>query len=459
MIKKELSHVQEPNLLADRFPHISPPHIVFSEPIHEKLDGRLVCIDPRDVKSRDIHITDTTFRDGQQARPPYTTEQTVRLYDLLAKLSGPNGIIRQTEFFIYSPRDREAVDKCRERGHRFPEITGWIRAEKQDFFLVEKMGLKETGMLTSCSDYHIFYKMKLDRKKVFEKYIGLVKECLAKGIRLRCHLEDVTRADFEGFVLPFVQKLMRISEEVDENLKVKIRLCDTMGFGIPYPGVSIPRSVPKMVLSMIHMAGVPSERLEWHGHNDFHKVLINGLAAWIYGCNALNCTLLGIGERTGNPPLEGAIIDYIGLKQDLCGIDTTVITEIAEYYRSIGVAIPERAPFIGEDFIKTRAGVHAGGLSQDERIYNIFDTGKLLNRKPTVVLTDKSGTDGIYLWVNNFLGLQGKEKIKKTKMIEIMRWVDNQYKEEARTTAISDKEMIDLIKKWLPAEYRKYGKN
>ena len=43
-------------------------------------------------------------------------------------------------------------------------------------------------------------------------------------------------------------------------------------------------------------------------------------------------------------------------------------------------------------------------------------------------------------------------------MMEIMRWVDSQYKEEGRTTAISDQEMIDLVKKWLPEEYRKSGK-
>ena len=140
------------------------------------------------------------------------------------------------------------------------------------------------------------------------------------------------------------------------------------------------------------------------------------------------------------------------------GIDTTVITEIAEYYRSIGVHIPERAPFIGDDFNKTRAGIHADGLAQDERIYNIFDTTILLKRPARVVLTDKSGTDGVYLWVNKYLGLEGKNRLKKTKLIRIMLWVDNQYKEEGRTTAVSDQEMIALVKKHLPEEYQKAKK-
>ena len=453
MKRRELKEASRPNLFTDRFPHSIPPHIVFDGPVTEQLGSETFSVNPSDLKVRDIHITDTTFRDGQQARPPYTVKQIVELFDLLSRLSGPNGVVRQTEFFLYSTGDREAVEKCLERGHRYPEITGWIRAEPEDIHLVAKVGLKETGMLTSCSDYHIFHKLKLDRRRAFDKYTGLAKEAISKGIRPRCHLEDVTRADIEGFVIPYVQELMRISEEVDDSLKVKIRLCDTMGFGVSYPGASLPRSVPKLVLTMLHEAGVPSDRLEWHGHNDFNKVLINGTTAWLYGCDALNCTLLGIGERTGNPPLESAIFEYIGLKRDMCGIDTTVITEIARYYRSIGTHIPARTPFVGDDFPKTRAGIHADGLTRDERIYNIFDTGKLLNRPPQVALTDKSGSDGVALWVNNYLGLKGSDRIKKTKIVKLMRWVIDQYDVENRTTAISDEEMVELVKKILPERY------
>ncbi len=453
MDELKLKEVSEPALLSDMFPHSMPPHVVFEGELHEEMDGTTYTITPSDIRKRDIRITDTTFRDGQQARPPYTVEQTVHLYDLLSKLSGPHGVIRQTEFFLYSHKDREAVEKCLNRGYHYPEVTGWIRADAGDLSLVEKTGLKETGMLTSCSDYHIFMKLRMNRREAFDKYTGLVKDALAKGIRPRCHLEDVTRADIHGFVLPYVQELMRISEEVDDSLKVKVRLCDTMGFGVPYPGAMLPRSVPKLILSMIHKAGVPSDQLEWHGHNDFHKVFINGTTAWLYGCNALNATLLGIGERTGNPPLEGTIFEYIGLKGDMCEIDTTVIAEIAEFYRSIGTRISVRYPFVGDDFHKTRAGIHADGLARDERIYSIFDTQELLRRPPEIVITDKSGSDGIYLWINNYLGLHGKDRIKKTKLIPIMKWVTEQYDVENRTTAISDREMVDLVREHLAEEY------
>jgi len=183
-------------------------------------------------------------------------------------------------------------------------------------------------------------------------------------------------------------------------------------------------------------------------------VMINATTAWLYGCNALNGTLLGIGERTGNPPVEGAIVEYIGLKGGLNGIDTHVITEIAEYYRSIGTRISVRYPLVGDDFHKTRAGIHAGGLSADERIYNIFDTTALLDRPPEVAITDKSGADGVALWVNNFLGLHGPDRIRMSKMVKIMRWVADQYDLHGRTTAISDKELIEQVKTHLPEQYK-----
>ncbi len=449
-----LQNVTEPNLIEDIFPHTVPPLVKFEGPIREIIDGREVEFDPRSVLNRDIHITDTTFRDGQQSRPPYTKEQMVHIYSMLSRLGGQNGVVRQTEFFLYTQNDRETVDACRDLGLRYPEITGWIRADIADFRLVKEMGLRETGMLTSCSDYHIFYKQKQTRREAMDQYVEVVEAAFEAGIRPRCHLEDVTRSDLKGFVIPFVQKLAKLSEQVPDNLKVKIRLCDTMGFGVCFPNVAEPRSIPKLIWRMKEDCGISGDRIEWHGHNDFHKVHANGIAAWIYGADALNTTLFGFGERTGNPPLEGAIIEYIALKGNPLDIDLRAITELAEYYqKQVKAAIPANYPFAGRDFNTTRAGIHAGGLRRNEKIYTIFDTRKLLGRPPKVAITDKSGTDGVALWVNEFLGLKGKERLSITKVVKIQRWVMDQYEKKGRLTAISEEELEDQVKRHFPELY------
>jgi isopropylmalate/homocitrate/citramalate synthase len=434
----ELKDVKEPVLYRDTFPYTNVPRVV--------LEDRLIQTNI----PKDIWITDTTFRDGQQSRPPYTPAQIADIFDFLHRMSGPNGVIRQTEFFLYSEKDREAVRLCMERGYRYPEITGWIRANKNDFKLVKEMGLKETGILTSCSDYHIFLKLNMSRKEALRQYLDIVATALEQGIIPRCHLEDITRADFYGFVIPFSQELMKLSEET--KVPIKIRACDTMGYGFPFPGTALPRGVPEIFYSLIHDGGVPSEQLEWHGHNDFHKGLINGVAAWMYGCSSVNGALLGFGERTGNTPIEAMLIDYISLTGNDAGIDTTAITEMAEYFkREMGFPIPANYPFVGSEFNSTSAGIHADGMMKNEEIYNIFDTSKILKRPMGVIITDKSGIAGIAHWVNSHLGLDADKKIDKRHpgLAKIHKWVMEQY-EQGRTTSISGDELIEKAKKYLP---------
>ena len=433
-----LVDVKEPNLLRNEFPYSGVPKITF--------DGKILPVDMPD----DFWITDTTFRDGQQARPPYTVKQIVDIFDLLHRLGGPNGVIRQSEFFLYSQKDREAVEKCLERGHKFPEVTGWIRAVKKDFQLVKDMGLKETGILTSVSDYHIFLKLNRTRRQCMDDYLDVVRASIEAGVKPRCHFEDVTRADIYGFVVPFAIELMKLSK--DSKMPIKVRLCDTMGYGVTYPGAALPRAIDKLVRAMIDDAGVPSEELEWHGHNDFHKVHINAATAWLYGCSAANGALLGFGERTGNPPIEALIIEYLALKGDSNSIDTTVITEIADYFKKeLKYRIPPNYPFVGEDFNVTRAGIHADGVLKNEEIYNIFDTAALLKRPLGVMVTDKSGLAGIASWINMHLGLEGEKKIDKRHpgASRINKWVMEEF-EKGRETSVSTEEMERLAHKYLP---------
>lgn len=431
--KYELQEREEPNLYRNLFEYDSIPKISFN---HRNVPINM---------PKEIWITDTTFRDGQQSTSPFTTTQIVDLYKLLNKLGGPRGIIRQSEFFVYSPKDRRAVEECLALGLDFPEVTTWIRASDKDFELVREIGIKETGILVSCSDYHIYKKMGLTRKSALEKYLGIVKNALDHGIKPRCHFEDITRADFYGFVLPFAEELVSLGEEA--GVPIKIRACDTMGYGVSFPGTALPRSVQGIIYGLQHYAGVSSEMLEWHGHNDFYKSVSNASTAWLYGCSGVNCSLLGIGERTGNCPLEAMVIEYCSLRGTSDGMNLPVITEIANYFeREIGYEIPARTPFVGRNFNVTRAGIHADGLLKDEEIYNIFNTAKLLNRPASVAVDMHSGLAGIAHWMNSYFSLSPEESIGKqhpsiAKMKEI---IDAQYS-DGRTTVMGDDELVNIL--------------
>lgn len=430
--------VDKPNLFRNMYPYNEIPRLIFNQ--------RIV---PMNMPER-LYITDTTFRDGQQARSPYTVEQIVHLYDLLHKLDNGSGIIHQSEFFLYSNKDKEAVTACLERGYEFPQITSWIRANKKDFQLVKDMNIKETGILVSCSDYHIFKKMKWTRNEAIENYLSVICAALEAGIVPRCHFEDITRADFFGFVLPFAAKLMELSKE--SGIPIKIRACDTLGLGSYIPGVVLPRSVQQIMYGLMNYSNVPSEQLEWHGHNDFYNAVPNAVTAWMYGASAINTSLLGIGERTGNTPLEAMCIEYCQLKGNTGGLDLKVITEIAEYFENeLNYEIPPRTPFVGRAFNATKAGIHADGLLKDEEIYNIFNTTDILGRPPIVVVDKVSGLAGITAWINTYYMLDDAHKIDKKdpRVAKIKEWVDSEY-EGGRTTVIGDLELEHQVYLHMP---------
>ena len=432
--KYDLQDVKTPQLYRDIYPYDEVPKMTFN---HRRV--------PLDMPEK-IWITDTTFRDGQQSRAPYTAEQIVHLYKLLARLGGPQGIIRQSEFFVYTKKDRKALEDCMALGYKFPEITTWIRAKKEDFALVHDIGIRETGILVSCSDYHIFKKLNMSRKQAFDHYLGVVKDAFAAGISPRCHLEDLTRADFYGFVVPFVNELTELSKEA--GVPVKIRMCDTMGYGVPYPGVALPRSVPGIVYGLHHYSDVTSDMLEWHGHNDFYMGVANAVSAWLYGASGVNCSLLGIGERTGNVPLEAMVMQYASVQGSLDGMDTTAITEIAEYFeKELGYEIPPMTPFVGSAFNLTRAGIHADGMMKDAEIYNIFDTEKILNRPALVSVSNTSGLAGIAYWINMHYRLKGDKTVTKHDFLvtEMKARIDALYA-DGRTTVMGDDELEALVK-------------
>jgi len=431
--KYRLQEVTEPNLYREIFSYKEIPRITFN---HRHV--------PMFVP-KEIWITDTTFRDGQQSRSPYTVDQIVKIFDYLHKLDNDSGVIRQTEFFLYSKKDKEALGKCLNKAYKYPEVTSWIRAKKEDFKLVKEMGLKETGILVSCSDYHIFKKLNLTRKKAMDMYLSIIESALENGIIPRCHFEDITRADFYGFVVPFTNKLMKLSKKA--KIPIKIRACDTLGLGLSYPGTALPRSVQGIIYGLRHYSEVPPQWIEWHGHNDFYKAVTNSTTAWLYGASAVNTSLLGIGERTGNCPLEAMVIEYAQLRGTAKNMRLEVITEIANYFeRELKYQIPSRTPFVGDAFNRTRAGIHADGILKDEEIYNIFDTERILNKPVVVTVGPHSGLAGIAVWMNKYFKLERERRINKRDpmVLKLKEYIDKEYA-KGRVTSFSDEELEYLV--------------
>lgn len=349
--------------------------------------------------------TETTHRDGQQGGLPLTTEQSLKIYDILCAFTGSSGAIRQAEFFVYRPADKATLEGALERwrGGAPIEPTTWIRAAAKDVELIKALGVRETGMLASASDYHTFHKFKPGgRNQAAETYLEAVQRVVDAGIRPRLHLEDATRASLD-FILPFAEAVWRICEPV--GLRPKFRVCDTMGLGLPYEDVSLPRSIPGMIRAL-RAAGADSTELEFHPHNDTGLVVANCLAAVRAGCAVINGTSLGKGERTGNAPLEQVLLHLSGMGYfSESQPDFTALNALVDLYADMGEAIPPKYPLYGRDAHRTRAGVHADGLNKFWWMYAPFNVPDLLGRPLEVSLTKDSGIAGLIFLIRQHLGL------------------------------------------------------
>lgn len=391
-----------------------------------------------------VWTTETTHRDGQQGGLPLTVDQGVRIYELMCAFSGTSGAVRQAEFFVYRSADRKILEGALERYQDGAPVepTTWIRATAKDAALVREIGVRETGMLASASDYHTFYKFTPGgRRAAATSYLDAVKAVLDAGLRPRLHLEDATRAP-EEFILPFTEAVKETAAAYPDIAPPKFRICDTMGLGLPYENVEWPRSVPRLV-RRVRELGVAPEDLEFHPHNDTHLVVANCLAAILAGCAAVNGTLLGKGERTGNAPLEAILLHAAGMGCLVDGMpDFRALNDLAELYEEMGEPVPPKYPLYGRDAHRTRAGIHADGLNKFWWMYAPFDVPRLLGRPLEISLTRDSGLAGLIFLIKQRTGRELSKDDPELRRIhdELTRQFD-----EGRQTAVEWEEISELL--------------
>jgi isopropylmalate/homocitrate/citramalate synthase len=348
-------------------------------------------------------ITDTTLRDGAQDPrfAQFPAEARVRYFDLLHELDNGTGRIEQVEVFIYQKRDLWALEQLLDRGYDFPQVTTWTRATPKDIKLaVEVSGgrVKETGMLASSSDHHIFDKLGFrSKEEAVDKYLQPIMTAVEHDITPRIHLEDATKADIYGFVIPFIQRALRETEG-----RAKFRVCDTLGVGFPDPYAALPVGVPKLISTIIAETGA---QIEWHGHNDFGFATANSIAAWRYGARRVNVAFGGLGERTGNTTLEQVVADYVRIYGDP-GFKLEALRQIAELIKSDVSDVNIKSPIVGDAIFTTQSGIHQSGVERQRDaeggdIYLPFDPG-LLGKRPEELLRvgSLSGAEGIIAALN-----------------------------------------------------------
>jgi isopropylmalate/homocitrate/citramalate synthase len=421
---------------------------------------RPMSIPSPSARSHPKRITDTTLRDGAQdpcfALFPHETK--LRYYDLLHELDNGTGRIENVEVFIYQKRDKWVLEKLLERNYEFPQVTTWTRATPKDIKLLVELSqgrVKETGMLASASDHHIFDKLNHPSKEAaIEKYLIPIMTALENGIRPRVHLEDATKADIAGWVIPFMKRVL------DETKgRACFRICDTMGWGVPDPHAGLPTGIPKLISVLYEETGA---ELEFHGHNDFGLATANSIAAWIYGCNRVNTAFASMGERTGNTSFEQMLAAMVRFYGDP-GLNLGVLAEITKLIHTEVYPVSSKAPLIGSGIFTTQAGLHQTGVQRHNEapgglIYLPYSPN-LVGREQVELhrIGGLTGMEGVVTVLNQELEAEG-EKRRHTMVSRTAKLIydkvhdeyDGTWDEEerkyvnARTTFFESQELLEM---------------
>lgn len=390
---------------------------------------------------QEVFVSDSTLRDGaQMPGVVIKVRDRIKIFEYLHNIG-----VDKLEVFLFTESDKETARCMLNCGYASPEVTGWSRANPKDIDLVLKMdGIRETGILMSISDPHIHAKMGLkSREQAEEKYLKAQEYALDHGLKTRAHLEDITRADLKGFVYPLARKIL------EREPNCILRICDTLGFGVPFAGACDPYGIPEMISGLSDLG---AKNIETHIHDDFGLGTANSLAGYWHGANWSNLTFMGIGERAGNSELEKALLFLSQRVDGFQKYDLSYLTEFAKYMEEhVGLHIPRNKAVVGRNIFAHESGIHTAGVIKDPFIYEPYPP-QLVGGMRKIMIGSTSGIEVIRFKIEEALRelTDVKTSLQKDdwRVREIQKEISQLYENELRNSCISDDELKAFAEKY-----------
>ncbi|MDD2411166.1 MAG: homocitrate synthase [Candidatus Methanomethylophilaceae archaeon] len=309
-----------------------------------------------------LNVCDTTLRDGEQtAGIVFSNLEKYKIAQMLDRAG-----VQQIEAGIptMGTDEKMAVRHIAHMGLN-ASILGWNRADINDINTSIDCGVDSVAISMSASDIHIDHKLKKDRQWVLDKVYEAVSYAKGHGFYISCNGEDSTRADID-----FLVEFVKTAKEAGAD---RFRYCDTIGREQPF-------STYERIHRIISETGMD---VEMHMHDDFGMATANCLAGIHAGARFASTTVMGIGERSGNSPLEEVVMSSKHLFGIDSGIDTKQLRNLSIFVsKASGRPIEVAKPFLGSNCFAHEAGIHADGIIKDAINYEPYDPEEVgLERK------------------------------------------------------------------------------
>ncbi len=326
------------------------------------------------LQLNNIWIIDTTLRDGEQA-PGVNLKPEERM--LIAKMLAGAGVNELEAGIPAMGADARKELADINRLGLSSRITGWCRAVKSDIEHAAECGL---------SSIHISFPVSARQLNAFGKDELWAMNSLAEIMTMASDMfpfvsagaQDATRCD-ETFLLEFI-------ERASEYGAYRIRIADTVGISTPFDIFNLIRKIKSH----------SSVELEFHGHNDLGMASANALAAVEAGASSVSVTVNGLGERTGNAPLEQVAVAMNLSERFSTTVDTSHLMNLCSYVADVSERpIPSDKPITGKGAFLHESGIHCAGLLKDPLSYQPFHPESVGREGFDFVLGKQSGSHSI----------------------------------------------------------------
>lgn len=326
------------------------------------------------MTERKVFIDDTTLRDGEQtAGVVFSNHEKITIARMLAEIG-----VDQIEAGIpaMGGDEKEVIKKIVDLD--LPcSILAWNRAVIDDIKHSLDTGVKAVAISIAVSDIHIKHKLKTSREWVIDAIKKSVDFAKSHDLYVSVNGEDASRADIEF--------LIEVAKTAKEHGADRFRFCDTIGLMEPFKTYEI-------IKTIIEETGID---VEMHTHNDLGLATANALAGIRAGAKWVNTTVMGLGERAGNAPIEEVVM-ALKLTMDIdLPIKTSMFRELAEYVaQASSRTVPAWKAVVGANVFAHESGIHADGVLKDPKTYEAFSPEEVgLQRQ--ILIGKHSGTHAL----------------------------------------------------------------
>jgi isopropylmalate/homocitrate/citramalate synthase len=339
---------------------------------------------------KQIKIHDITLRDGeQQTGIILSKDDKIRIAEGLAE-AGVHRI--EAGMPIVSPSDAEAIKEIAKR-NLGPQIFAFSRCMKEDVQRAIDTGVNGVVMEIPSSQHMVDLAYKWPMEKAIETSIEATKFAQKNGLEVVFFPIDFSRSEM-NWVLNLINRV------ATEGHMDALALVDTFGVVSPHAMRYFVREVKKRI----------NKRLEAHFHQDFGMGVANTIMAAAEGVEVLHTTVLGVGERAGNTPMEETVMALLTMYGVDVGLKYEKLTPLANLVQKLtGVEVPSNKPVVGKQLYQIESGIIASWFKNcgEKFATELFPVRwSAVGQPPAKVVMGKgSGIDSIHMWLQR-LGMQ-----------------------------------------------------